>query len=112
MIYIAGDNDHRLEAKGKPNVGREKAEQATAVVGGFALLPTFAEHDGGSDWNDLVQSEGPDTARHHLMAALAVAGREQIVQGFAADRDCEQDRSQSRAGAFDRNRTAEAEIER
>lgn len=28
IIYIAGDSDHQQEAKGKPNVGREKATGA------------------------------------------------------------------------------------
>ena len=46
-IYIAGDNDHRREAEGKPNVGRDKAEEAAAAIGGFALLPAFAEQDAG-----------------------------------------------------------------
>lgn len=57
-IYIAGDNDHQLEAKGKPNAGRETAEQSAAAIGGFTLLPTFTGQDSGSDWNDLVRSEG------------------------------------------------------
>ena len=48
-IYIAGDNDHRREAQGKPNVGREKAEQTAAAIDGFVLLPDFAEDDLGSD---------------------------------------------------------------
>ena len=57
-IYIAGDNDHRREAEGKPNVGREKAEEAAAAIGGFALLPAFAEQDAGTDWNDLARRAG------------------------------------------------------
>lgn len=32
-IYLAGDNDHRREAEGAPNVGREKAEAAAAAIG-------------------------------------------------------------------------------
>jgi putative DNA primase/helicase len=111
-IYIAGDNDHRREAEGKPNVGREKAEQAANSVGGFTLLPVFAEHNAGSDWNDLARSEGRDTARQQLMAAVTVAEREQIVQGLAAARDRGHDRDQPRSLAFDRERTAEAETER
>ena len=79
-IYIAGDNDHRREAQGKPNVGREKAEQAAAAVGGFALLPMFAEHDDGSDWNDLARSEGREIAHRKFMAAFAGAERERRVQ--------------------------------
>ncbi|HEX4173592.1 MAG TPA: toprim domain-containing protein, partial [Acetobacteraceae bacterium] len=111
-IYIAGDNDHRREAEGKPNVGREKAEQAAALVGGFTLLPAFAEHDAGSDWNDLARSDGPETARQQLLVAVAIAEREQIVQSLAADRDREHDHVPVRAPALDRERTAEAELER
>ena len=94
-IYIAGDNDHRRAADGKPNVGREKAEQAAAAVGGFTLLPTFAEHDAGSDWNDLARSEGRDAARQQLRSAIAIAEREQIVAGLTMTRDHEQDRALS-----------------
>ena len=111
-IYIAGDNDCQREAEGKPNVGREKAEQAAAAVGGFALLPTFAAHDRGSDWNDLAHSEGRDAARRQFVAAVAIAEREQIVQGLAADRDRKHDRDSFRSHAIDRERTADAEIER
>ncbi|HUZ64824.1 MAG TPA: zincin-like metallopeptidase domain-containing protein [Acetobacteraceae bacterium] len=109
-IYIAGDNDHRREAEGKPNVGREKAEEAAAAIDGFALVPTFAGHDTGSDWNDLTRGDGPEAARRQFAAAVAVAEREQIVGGLAADRDRGQAASTSRA--FDRERVAEAEMER
>ena len=86
-IYIAGDNDHRREAEGKPNVGREKAEEAAAAIGGFALLPAFAEQDAGSDWNDLARGQGRGAARQQLMAGIAIAEREQMVQSYAASRD-------------------------
>jgi putative DNA primase/helicase len=111
-IYIAGDNDHQRDAEGKPNVGREKAEQAAVAIGGFALLPAFAAHDRGSDWNDLARSEGRDAARRQFVAAVAIAEREQIVQGLAADRDREQDRDSFRSHVIDRERTADAETER
>lgn len=111
-IYIAGDNDHRREAEGKPNVGREKAEQATTAVGGFTLLPTFPEHHAGSDWNDLARSEGRDSTRQLLLAAVAIAEREQIAQGLAADRDREHDRGPARVPAHRGAQTAEAELER
>jgi phage/plasmid primase-like uncharacterized protein len=80
----AGDNDHRREAQGKPNVGGNKAEEAAAVIGGFALLPAFAEKDAGSDWNDLARGRGREVARQQLVAAIAVAEREQAVHAFAA----------------------------
>jgi phage/plasmid primase-like uncharacterized protein len=109
VIYIAGDNDHQREAAGKPNVGRERAEQAVAAIGGLTLLPTVAGQDRGSDWNDLARSDGRDTARQQLMAAVAVAERERVVQGLAADRDRENDRSPPRSYALERERTIEAE---
>jgi phage/plasmid primase-like uncharacterized protein len=113
-IYIAGDNDHRREAEGKPNVGREKAEEAAAAIGGFALLPTFAEQDAGSDWNDLVRGQGRETARQQFMGAIAIAEREQIVQGYTATPGAEQDRDLSRASvpALGHDRTPEVELER
>ena len=59
-LVVAGDNDHHKERETGPdggprrNVGREKAEQAAAAVGGFALIPRFAPDDAGTDWNDLA----------------------------------------------------------
>jgi antirestriction protein ArdC/phage/plasmid primase-like uncharacterized protein len=100
-ITIVGDNDHRREAEGKPNVGREKAEQAAAAIGGFVLLPHFAAQDTGSDWNDLTRSEGRDEAWQQLRVALAVAEREQIAQGLAAERD--RDEGQGRSSAATRD---------
>jgi putative DNA primase/helicase len=112
-VYIAGDNDHRRETEGKPNVGREKAEQAAALISGFALLPAFQEQDAGSDWNDLVRGEGRDSARHQILAAIAVAEREQIEQVLTTDRDREEDRAPSHAVGFGHQaRTAGADLER
>lgn len=111
-IYIAGDNDHRREAQGKPNVGREKAEQAAAAIGGFTLLPTFAEHDGGSDWNDLARSEGGEVARRQFMAAIAVAEREQLIQRTGVQHDDGHERASAYAPEFVRSRAADLEMER
>lgn len=107
-ICIAGDNDHRREAEGKPNVGREKAEAAAAAIGGFALLPHLAADDSGSDWNDLARSEGRDGARQQLCTALAVAERERIAQGLAADRD--RDEGQGRSSPATRGRSGRSTI--
>jgi putative DNA primase/helicase len=113
-IYIAGDNDHRREAEGKPNVGREKAEQAAAAINGFALLPAFAEQDAGSDWNDLARGQGREVARQQLIGAIAVAEREQAVQAYASARYLVPDRGLSRTAglALNRDRTQEIEMER
>ncbi|MDR1519979.1 MAG: DUF5710 domain-containing protein, partial [Planctomycetota bacterium] len=59
-IIIAGDDDKHLEAAGKPNVGREKALEAAAAVGGKAVFPIFASGEregdprGFTDFNDLA----------------------------------------------------------
>jgi len=79
-IYITGDNDHRRDAEGKPNAGREKAEQAAAAIGGFALLPNFPADDLGSDRNDLTRAQGTDTARRQFAAAMVVAERDHAVR--------------------------------
>ena len=60
-IYIAGDNDHQKERElgpdGRPkkNVGREAATKAAQAAGAATVLPPFAEHEHGSDWNDLAK---------------------------------------------------------
>jgi putative DNA primase/helicase len=113
-ICIAGDNDHRREAQGKPNVGREKAEQAAAAIGGFALLPAFAQQDAGSDWNDLARGQGRKVAHQRLIGAIAVAERERAVQTHAGVRDPTPDRGLSHTAgqALSRDRTQDIEMER
>ena len=75
LLIIAGDNDHGKEREGKPNVGREKAEEAAARVGGRALLPQFEPTDTGTDWNDLTKSKGPALVQKQLQDGLAKATR-------------------------------------
>jgi len=113
-IYVAGDNDHRREAEGKPNVGREKAEQAAAAIGGFAMLPSFPDDDLGSDWNDLTRAQSTDTAREQFDVAMAVAEREQAVRVMAVHRahDRGHDQSADATPVFDHDRVAEVELER
>jgi putative DNA primase/helicase len=111
-IYIAGDNDHRREAEGKPNVGREKAEEAAAAIGAFVLLPAFAEQDAGSDWNDLARGQGKGAARQQLMAGIAIAEREQMVRSDGASRDEALSPSQAPALTHSRDRMQEVELER
>jgi len=102
-IYVAGDNDHRREAEGQPNVGRQKAEEAAAAVDGVALLPQFAVNESGSDWNDLVRLRGKDAARVELQVAIAGAERERVAQSLLVER--KGDRSQAISAApMDRER--------
>jgi phage/plasmid primase-like uncharacterized protein len=78
-IYIAGDNDHEKERQlspdGRPkkNAGREGALKAAHAVGGIAVLPPFAEHEHGSDWNDLAKLKGPQEWQHLGRAGLDAA---------------------------------------
>lgn len=56
-IIVAGDDDHVQEAKKSKNPGKEKAQEAAALVDGVAVLPIFAPGEkvtlGLSDFNDL-----------------------------------------------------------
>ncbi len=112
IIGIAGDNDHQQEAKGKPNVGREKAAEAAAGVGGFVLLPAFAEQDAGSDWNDLVRGQGRDAASRQLRNGFAVAARERMVLNVAVRHDRELDLSLASASMGNSDSMPELELDR
>ena len=48
------------------------------------MLPIFAGHEAGSDWNDLAQVQGRDAAHQQFTTAVAIAEREQVVQSYAA----------------------------
>lgn len=72
-IAISGDNDHTREAKGEPNVGKEKSFAAAEAVGGVAFFPQFAHDDAGTDWNDLAKSHGNDVVREQFEQELARA---------------------------------------
>src|SRR6185312_7271814 len=112
--YIAGDNDHRREAEGKPNVGREKADEAAAAIGGFVLLPAFAENDGGSDWNDLARGRGQDEARLQFKVAMAIAERETLARELSAARETDPrgNRTLACTQAIRQTRSEELELER
>jgi len=110
-IYVAGDNDHQREAEGKPNVGRAKAEEAAAAIGGFTLLPMFAGLEAGSDWNDLAQANGRDAARQQFIGAVAIAEREQIVQSSGVAAAPTLNRAESLAPAHERGRNRSPKIE-
>lgn len=69
LIIIGGDDDRHSagetlpDGRPKPNVGREKAEEAAAAIGGQAIFPVFSADDKGTDWNDLAQPKGRERAR-------------------------------------------------
>ncbi|MBV8401893.1 MAG: toprim domain-containing protein [Acetobacteraceae bacterium] len=86
LIGIAGDNDRKREAGGKPNVGREKAEQAAASIKGFAILPQFNQAGVGSDWNDLARGDVTE-ARLQLKTGIAIAEREALAREFGSRRE-------------------------
>ena len=109
VIYIAGDDDRQrsteLDTQGRPkvNVGRVKAEEAAAAIGGQAVFPNFALGGDGTDWNDLAQTRGRPLAADVLRHAIAVADREQAVQVLGATRKATiQDPSQLIDHAVDR----------
>ena len=92
VIYIAGDDDWQrsteLDAQGRPkvNVGRVKAEEAAAAIGGQAVFPEFALGSDGTDWNDLAQTRGRPFAADVLRQSIAIADREQVVKILGAAR--------------------------
>ena len=75
-IYIAGDTDREKSS----NVGRIKAEEAAAAVGGKALFPAFPDGAKGTDWNDLAKAVGRDTAQVLMQAAMRVADRQLLAE--------------------------------
>jgi putative DNA primase/helicase len=93
VIYIAGDDDRQraaeLDPQGRPkvNVGRVKAEEAASAIGGQAVFPSFPPGANGTDWNDLVQTQGQTHAAAVFRQAVAVADREQAARILGAARD-------------------------
>lgn len=59
-LFIAGDDDRHLPFKDppRPNIGRDKAEEAAQAAQAVAVLPTFGPEQDGIDWNDVAQQEG------------------------------------------------------
>ena len=93
-------------------MGREKAEETAAAIGGFALLPTFAENDLGTDWNDVARAQGPDASRQQFAVALAIAQREQAVRAMVVDHTHGRghDQTTDLTAVLDRNQAAEIEL--
>ena len=84
---IAGDNDHRRELEGRPNVGKEKAEEAARQVDALAVFPKFEEHEQGSDWNDFSAVRGDDAVAAEFRRALAIVQRREVAQEIRNDRE-------------------------
>ena len=77
-----------------------KAEEAAAAIGGQAVFPNFPDNTPGTDWNDLAKAQGRTQAAAQLRGAIAVADREQAVQGMSLAREDagqEQDHSLSKS---------------
>ena len=114
VIYIAGDDDRQrateLDAQGRPkvNVGRVKAEEAAAAIGGQAVFPEFRTGQAmariGTTW---PRREVGQFAADVLRQSIAVADREQAVQVLgAARKETIQDPSQVIDHAVDRAQRA------
>ena len=100
-IVVAGDNDHHREREidertglPKKNVGREKAEQAAAAVGGYALIPRFDADDPGTDWNDLGGAKGEAEVRKQAQEGLEVLERQRLARALGEERLHEEQREQ------------------
>jgi len=87
--FIAGDNDHQKEAKGKQNVGKDKAMAAAELVEGQALIPHFEKGWKGSDWNDLRRYQGDAEIANQLSREFAIARRRELRAEIAAERQLE-----------------------
>lgn len=69
-VVLAADNDHRTEARGKGNPGREKATQAAEAIGAGVAWPEGIE---GSDWADYLLEHGQGAAKRLERSLLAAA---------------------------------------
>jgi len=86
-IVIAGDNDHKREAEGKPNTGKEAAMKAAKSVNGHAALPQFRAGEDGSDWNDVAQSQGNAVVKQAMLESMAIADRKMIADAVYTGHD-------------------------
>jgi len=73
QLLMTADNDHQLEAHGKPNVGAIKAKETAEAVNGAVLLPRFEPSDPGTDWNDIAVHQGKQEARRQLKLVMLLA---------------------------------------
>lgn len=57
-IVVTADNDHRNPAKGLPNTGLDKGQEAARLIGAGLIWPNFNEGDEGTDYNDWLRDGG------------------------------------------------------
>ncbi len=87
ILILAGDDDHN-KPKDK-NVGRQKAEEAAKMVGGYTMFPRFEKDAPGSDWNDLMNSKGNEHTKLLLDIGIGRVRAEHTVRLQALDRELE-----------------------
>ena len=74
MIVFA-DNDRRIDAKGLPNQGVLKAQEAKKIDQDRIVLsiPQFVDCEASkeaSDWNDLIRLKGRDHAQAQIVGSI------------------------------------------
>ena len=75
-ILVAGDNDKKLELKGKKNVGYNKAYEATNMTGRNFICPPFSDKEieaNASDFNDLAKIKGLSEVKSIIEYSLETA---------------------------------------
>jgi antirestriction protein ArdC/phage/plasmid primase-like uncharacterized protein len=69
-FIVAGDDDKN----NKKNVGKDHANQAAEVLGGSAIFPVFSDaNDKGTDFNDLMKSDGFESVKRQVNCAVDMA---------------------------------------
>ncbi|WP_068317854.1 zincin-like metallopeptidase domain-containing protein [Polycladidibacter hongkongensis] len=94
-IAIACDNDIGLEAKGKKNVGVEKATEAAAAIGALVVVPMFKQAEQSkqlSDWNDLHCSRGLPALQDALLQSLNSSRAQEKAKQQAPERSAQRER--------------------
>ena len=67
-IIIAGDDDIEIE----DNPGLNKATQAAIAVGGLLAMPSFKDHAGNTDFNDMFIEQGAVSVLDQIDAAKLI----------------------------------------
>ena len=89
IVFMGDDDRHRLK-EGKPNVGREKAEEAAKLVNGKAIFPAFNSDEYRhkmTDFNDLHKSRGLETVKRQVESVLQQVKREADEQAVKVTRE-------------------------